>query len=341
MFDRIHRKFSSWVGWVIVCLLAGWASSGWAEPPEQEDTPMLDLDAGETAEVAGLDGASVERVLAGELGAIHVCTAVSTPSGEDWAGQLTVRFALPPEGKVDAIEVEQNSAGEAAEDCVVSALRRVDLPRPDDRTVVVRRSFEISEMNERSRTSSGTSREVEGPDDEPNTILGSLRNTDRDAERDESESDGGSGVKKRRSAGGRDDEMEEAPDDEAEEVSGALRLNSAPKVSGSGELSNEKIEAVLERYMRRFVHCYERRLRQSSGAEGRVVVSFRIGRAGRVTKGELREDAVGGEVGQCVAEVTERLRFPRPNGGAVIVLQEFVFEPSSGEGVDASEESDE
>lgn len=353
MSNESTYEFRLSLACVLVCAVLGWSGSGFAESPDVAEAPVLDLKADETAEVGGLDGASVDRVLAEEVRAIRSCTRTSTPSGADWVGHLTVRFALPPEGKVEAIEVESNSAAEAAEGCVISAIRRVDLPRPDDQTIVVRRSFALNDSMEGPGGPLSESDHSDGEGEfSPSEVLEAAEGEgEGEAEvgnaLEESEDksmevfEGSERVKKPERPGPGGDEGEHSPDTDSEEFSGELSVDSAAEVRGDGELSGAGIQSVLERYAARFLRCYEERLGEASSAEGRVVVSFQIGRAGRTNETEVLQNDPGGEVGACVAKVMDGLRFPRPNEGTVTVEQEFVFEPSSGEGVDASEESNE
>jgi len=45
-----------------------------------------------------------------------------------------------------------------------------------------------------------------------------------------------------------------------------------------------------------------------------------------VTQANAIQDTVGGNVGGCVAEVIQRLKFPKPDGGTVDVDKSFIFQ---------------
>jgi len=111
-----------------------------------------------------------------------------------------------------------------------------------------------------------------------------------------------------------------------EKVQAQVDLKTPEETAGRGSLDSGSIRNVIKRYSSRIQRCYERQLKVDSSAGGKVVVNFTIGRAGRVTDASSRTDSVGGGVGQCVADVIGGLRFPRPDGGEVMVNKTFVFE---------------
>lgn len=110
------------------------------------------------------------------------------------------------------------------------------------------------------------------------------------------------------------------------EVQADVDLKQPERTAGTGTLDSGSIRNVIKRYSSRIQRCYERQLKVDSSAGGKIVVSFTVGRAGRVTNSQSKQDSVGGGVGQCVADVIKELRFPRPDGGEVMVNKTFVFE---------------
>ena len=98
------------------------------------------------------------------------------------------------------------------------------------------------------------------------------------------------------------------------------------KVIGTGKLDANAISQVIKRRQSAIQSCYEREIKKNPKASGKVIVTFTIGTAGRVTQSKASQDSVGGGVGNCVASTIERMRFPRPEGGEVIVNKTFVFE---------------
>jgi outer membrane biosynthesis protein TonB len=105
-----------------------------------------------------------------------------------------------------------------------------------------------------------------------------------------------------------------------------LNMKSPEKLIGMGKLDSGSVSEVLRLRQAQLQKCYERELKKNPKASGKVVVSFTIGTAGRVTASKATTDTVGGGVGKCVASTIKRFRFPRPKGGEVIVSKAFVFE---------------
>lgn len=108
-------------------------------------------------------------------------------------------------------------------------------------------------------------------------------------------------------------------------VKARVRMKGKTKVVGSGKLDGSSISSSLKRRMSAIRSCYERVLKKNPKASGKVIVSFTIGTAGRVTKSKATKDSVGG-VGSCVANVIKRVRFKRPEGGEVHAKKSFIFE---------------
>jgi len=105
-----------------------------------------------------------------------------------------------------------------------------------------------------------------------------------------------------------------------------VNLKTPEKVIGTGKLDSASISSVIRRRQSQIQRCYERYIKKNPKASGKVVASFTIGTAGRVTKSRAVQDSVGGSVGRCVAGVIRRFHFPRPKGGEVMVNKTFVFE---------------
>jgi len=98
------------------------------------------------------------------------------------------------------------------------------------------------------------------------------------------------------------------------------------KMIGAGKLDANAVSQVIKRRQSAIQSCYEREIKKNPKASGKVIATFTIGTAGRVTRSKASQDTVGGGVGNCVAATIERMRFPRPEGGEVIVNKTFVFE---------------
>jgi len=128
-----------------------------------------------------------------------------------------------------------------------------------------------------------------------------------------------SGAKKAQQGQGTGEKQEQ-------QVNAQVDLQQPADKAGTGTLDPGSIRNTIKRYSGQIQRCYERQLKKNNSAAGKVIVNFTIGKAGRVTQTNVQTDSVGGGVGTCVAGVIKGLRFPRPDGGEVMVNKTFVFE---------------
>jgi hypothetical protein len=108
--------------------------------------------------------------------------------------------------------------------------------------------------------------------------------------------------------------------------SGGLGLGSIPKVAvkeatvGPGSLAPDVIRRVIQRNMSALKSCYERELTKSPTLEGKVVVSFTIGKDGNVASvSDASEPAFPEKkVTMCLLMRFKQMQFPKPDGGGVV-----------------------
>jgi hypothetical protein len=108
-----------------------------------------------------------------------------------------------------------------------------------------------------------------------------------------------------------------------------------PALHWKGDVkSNGRIDpAVIQRIVRlnsgRFIGCYKDGLRTNPSLEGRVAVSFVIGRDGTVAlvKDTSGSDLPDANVRACVVRSFYNLSFPAPDSGIVSVTYPFTFTP--------------
>ena len=96
-----------------------------------------------------------------------------------------------------------------------------------------------------------------------------------------------------------------------------------------GMLSKEQIDQVMRRSMNQIKYCYQRELaRSGAGLSGRVTVKFTIASSGSVASAAIKESTLGSEaVESCVLGRINRLRFPEPAGGGIVIVNyPFVFQ---------------
>ena len=95
----------------------------------------------------------------------------------------------------------------------------------------------------------------------------------------------------------------------------------------SGRLPPEVIQRIIRQNFGRFRLCYESALKNNPNLQGRVVVSFVIGRDGSVSNVGGGGDIPDAGVISCVAGQFGGLTFPQPEGGIVTVSYPIVFTP--------------
>lgn len=97
--------------------------------------------------------------------------------------------------------------------------------------------------------------------------------------------------------------------------------------SVSGRLPPEVIQRIVRQNFGRFRLCYENGLRNNPNLQGRVQVSFVIGRDGSVGSVGGGGDLPDGNVVSCVTRAFYGLSFPQPEGGIVKVTYPIMFSP--------------
>jgi hypothetical protein len=97
----------------------------------------------------------------------------------------------------------------------------------------------------------------------------------------------------------------------------------------SGRLPPEVIQRIVRQNYGRFRLCYQDGLRNQPSLQGRVSVSFVIGRDGRVSNVGGSGDIPDQGVVSCVTRAFYGLSFPQPEGGIVTVRYPILFSPSS------------
>jgi hypothetical protein len=109
-------------------------------------------------------------------------------------------------------------------------------------------------------------------------------------------------------------------------VSKPILRMSSPSVSG--RIPPEVIQRVVRQSFGRFRGCYESGLRNNPSLQGRVAVSFVIGRDGAVSGAQNGgSDLPDANVVSCVVRSFYGLSFPAPEGGVVRVTYPIMFSP--------------
>lgn len=115
---------------------------------------------------------------------------------------------------------------------------------------------------------------------------------------------------------------------EEQAVKGAI-VAETPEVEG--ELSRDAINAVMKRQLTALKDCYERQLKRTPTLAGKIVLDFEILDTGKISDVKFSEDTVrNAAVKECIVQRSKFWRFPKPEGGSVLVSFPLVFTPSSG-----------
>lgn len=99
-----------------------------------------------------------------------------------------------------------------------------------------------------------------------------------------------------------------------------------------GGLSKEEIGRVIKRYLSQIKYCYEKELTRNPNLAGKIVTSFTISGTGKVTECDVVETSLNDPtVEDCVTKIIQRIQFPQPKGGGIVLVSyPFIFQ-SSGE----------
>jgi hypothetical protein len=104
--------------------------------------------------------------------------------------------------------------------------------------------------------------------------------------------------------------------------------HAALRGEGGGTLAKEQIDLVIKERMALYSRCYEKELRRDAQLAGKVVIRFVVDKDGSVKHAHLRATSMNNSVVEsCVTSEVLQTRFPRPNGGTVVVSYPFSFQP--------------
>jgi TonB family protein len=112
---------------------------------------------------------------------------------------------------------------------------------------------------------------------------------------------------------------------------------SAPSIrTGTAEVRGSLSKEVIRRYIRRSINqirfCYEQQLARRPDLAGRVQIRFVISPSGAVTSSQAAGSTLGEPaVETCVARAVQRIAFPQPEGGGVVIVTyPFMFQSAEG-----------
>lgn len=98
------------------------------------------------------------------------------------------------------------------------------------------------------------------------------------------------------------------------------------RMAEQGHLSREQITKVINENLRGVQNCYERNLLKEPGLSGKVVMEWTISTSGHVAVVRTKQNTMHNQaVPMCIMARIKRWKFPRPEGGKVVVSYPFVF----------------
>ncbi len=112
------------------------------------------------------------------------------------------------------------------------------------------------------------------------------------------------------------------------EVAG--KVTTQPRLSqikGSGELSKDEIQRVINSHVGEIQYCYEKQLRTNAGLAGRVVLEWTVTASGGVSVVKVATSSLSStDATKCMMDRVKKWSFPKPRGkGAVTIVYPFVF----------------
>ena len=94
-----------------------------------------------------------------------------------------------------------------------------------------------------------------------------------------------------------------------------------------GALNRCTIDSYVRKSVDEIKKCYEDELVKDPKIAGRVVINFIIQATGNVVKSKVQRTTMNNpKVEQCAAEVVKKIKFPKPKGGGIVIVNyPFLF----------------
>jgi hypothetical protein len=111
--------------------------------------------------------------------------------------------------------------------------------------------------------------------------------------------------------------------------SGKVRGKVTKMTSGlkvQGKLSREDVTRVINAHFNAIQACYERALMSDPGLNGRIVFDWTVTTTGAVKGVRVRSSTLGNpKVADCISSLIKGWKFPKPEGGEVVITYPFLF----------------
>jgi hypothetical protein len=93
-----------------------------------------------------------------------------------------------------------------------------------------------------------------------------------------------------------------------------------------GSLDKEQVIRTINEHQHQIQACYERALIGSPGLSGKVTFEWTVDPAGKVSKAFEKSSTMGSpKVSECILAIIRKMRFPKPEGGSVVISFPFMF----------------
>ncbi|MBI5526437.1 MAG: serine/threonine protein kinase [Deltaproteobacteria bacterium] len=93
-----------------------------------------------------------------------------------------------------------------------------------------------------------------------------------------------------------------------------------------GSLDKEQVIRAINEHQHQIQACYERALIGSPGLSGKVTFEWTVDPGGRVSKAAEKSSTMGSpKVSECILGIIRKMRFPKPEGGSVVISFPFMF----------------
>ena len=124
---------------------------------------------------------------------------------------------------------------------------------------------------------------------------------------------------------------EEEPVEEAqnEPPEAAVRTADLGQDSGNGALPKSAIQKVVKANIQQIQACYETQLAKKPSLAGKVIIQWIIDEEGAVTTAVTTDSTLNSSATEdCLVQLVSKWRFPKPDGGTVVVKYPFIFSPA-------------
>jgi Ca-activated chloride channel family protein len=111
-------------------------------------------------------------------------------------------------------------------------------------------------------------------------------------------------------------------------VNGRVPRVRMAKATVAGSIDKDLVRRVVRSHVGEVRKCYEDGLGRDPNLKGRVVITFTIGKSGKVTASVVAESSVPDDaVGECIAKAALGWTFPDHPSESIVITYPFVLEP--------------